>query len=69
MINIQGDSFFINDLETNCKEKNEPERDPDIERIIDIIDRPIKRIKGAFKKEIKQIIDIKVNMLQKSKKI
>ena len=68
MINIQGDSEFANDLETNCTEKNEPEREPDIESILDIIDRPMKRIKSAFKKEIKKLIDIKVNILQKSSK-
>jgi len=69
MINLEADLNFANDLETNFSEINqESEEDPDMKDIIERINRPFKRMQSIFKKEIKKLIEIKVNSLDKTAK-
>ena len=65
LISLENDLNFTNDIETNFSEKSN-EVDQDIE-INEILDRPLNRIKGTFKKEIKKLIDIKIKTLESKK--
>lgn len=53
LISLEKDLNFINDIETNFSEKPN-EVDLDIE-INEILDRPLNRIKGTFKKKLKNL--------------